>query len=148
MAIHRGEESIAIAASVEQCFDAAVDYESVAGWQTAAKQVVVHERYPNGLGKIVEWSVDLKLRVVRYTLEYSYERPLRSSWDFVDGDVAKHIDGAYTFSERDGATLATYRLGIDPGLPVPGLVVRRAGTELMRRSLEDLKAEVERRASA
>jgi hypothetical protein len=145
MGVHRGEESIEIAAPVERCFETAVDYDTVSGWQTAAKEVVVHDRHPNGLGRTVEWSVDLKLRVVRYTLEYSYDPPRLSSWDFVSGDVAKHIDGAYLFEPSDGGTLATYRLGIDPGLPVPGMVVRRLGGELMRHSLRDLKAEAERR---
>jgi Polyketide cyclase / dehydrase and lipid transport len=148
MGVHRGEESIEIDAPMQQCFDAVVDYESVSEWQTAAKEVVVRDRYPDGLAKTVEWHVDLKLRVVRYTLEYSYDSPVLATWDFVDGDVAKHIDGAYEFAARNGATLATYRLGIDPGLPLPGAVVKRVGRELMKRSLADLKAEVERRARA
>jgi hypothetical protein len=146
--VHRGEQSIEIAASPQECFDAVVDYESVARWQSAANEVIVHDRYPDGLGRTVEWVVDLKLRVVRYTLEYRYEPGHRAWWEFVDGDVAKDIEGEYLIEPADGGSIVTYRLGIDPGVPLPGLIVRRVGNELMRRSVRDLKAEVERRASS
>jgi hypothetical protein len=43
-------------------------------------------------------------------------------------------------------TRATYRLGIDPGVPLPGLVARRLTSGVMGRSVRDLRDEVERRA--
>ncbi len=146
MGIHRAEETIEIAAPLEACFNAVVDYETIPRWQSAAREVIVHDRHPDGLGKTVEWVVDLKLRLVRYTLEYQYEHPRRAWWSFIDGDVAKDIEGEYVFEERNGGTRATYRLGIDPGIPVPAIIAGRVGRELMRRSNADLKVEVERRA--
>jgi hypothetical protein len=63
-----------------------------------------------------------------------------------EGDVAA-VEGEYLLEpEGQDATLATYRLGIDPGIPVPGLVARRLTKGVMRRSVTDLRDEVERRA--
>ncbi len=141
-----GEHSIAIAAPPEACFDAITDYETFSDWQDAVLATEVLERYGDGLGKLVEVRVDARFRHVRYRLNYHYERPARIWWDFIEGDGVRAIEGEYRF-EPDGArTLATYRLGIDPGVPVPGLIARRLNNGVMRRSVEDLKREAERRA--
>lgn len=146
MGIHRAEQQIEVAADPEACFAAITDYETFAEWQDAVVRTRVHERYPDGLGKLVEVSADAKFREVTYRLHYHYERPTRIWWDFVAGDGVEHIDGEYLFEPRGAGTLATYRLGIDPGVPVPGLVARRLNQSVMKRSVQDLRAEVERRA--
>jgi len=64
-----------------------------------------------------------------------------------EGDVAA-VDGEFVLEpEGEDATQATYRLGIDPGVPVPGLLARQLTKGVMRRSVTDLRDEVERRAS-
>ena len=77
-------------------------------------------------------------------LDYSYERPRRVWWEFVEADGIEQIDGEYRFEASDGGTLATYRVGIDPGVPVPGLIARKLNRGVMRRSVEELKVEAER----
>jgi hypothetical protein len=71
-------------------------------------------------------------------------------WEFVEGDGVEHIDGEFTFEPTDSGerTNATYRLGIDAGVPIPGLVARRLTAGVMGRSVSDLNDEVERRRSA
>ena len=106
------------------------------------------DRHADGLGRDVRVRVDAKLRHFTYTLRYSYERPGRIAWDYVDGDV-EHVEGEFRLEAAGGGerTRATYALGIDPGFPAPALVVRRLNGAVMKRSVEDLKREVERRAS-
>jgi Polyketide cyclase / dehydrase and lipid transport len=144
MGISWGEQSVRIAAPPDECFDAIVDYESFPEWQDAVISAAVLERYPDGLGKLVEVHVDAKFRRVRYRLLYRYERPSRVWWDFVEGDGVEDVDGEYTFEPSDGGTLATYRLGIDPGVPIPGLIARRLNSGVLRRSVEDLRRRVEK----
>ena len=71
----------------------------------------------------------------------------RLAWD-LEGSGIDHIEGGYRFEPiEDGArTIATYALGIDPGVRVPGLLARRLNSELMKRSVGELADEVERRA--
>jgi carbon monoxide dehydrogenase subunit G len=147
MGIHRAEQTIEIAASPEDCFGVITDYETFPDWQEAVIRVEVLERYGDGLGKIVEVTADAKFREVTYRLHYHYERPARISWDFVSGHGVEHIEGEYLLEPDDGGTLATYRLGIDPGVPVPALLARRLNRSVMKRSVEDLRDEVARRAA-
>ena len=41
----------------------------------------------------------------------------------------------------------TYRLGIDAGIPIPGLIARKLNGQVLKRAAEDLKREAERRAA-
>ena len=143
MGVNWAEQSIEIEAPPEACFDAITDYESFPEWQDAVLATEVLERYPDGLGKVVELHVDAKVREIRYMLRYHYDRPRRVWWDFIEADGVEHIEGEYLFEPRDGATLATYRLGIDAGVPVPGMLARRLNKGVMRRSVEDLKRRAE-----
>lgn len=146
MGIHRATRSLEIPASPEACFEAIVDYETFPEWQNAVKRIEVISRNDEGLGEIVEVRVDAKLREVRYRLHYHYERPRRVWWEFVEGDGVEHIEGEFRFEPSGDGTLASYTLGIDPGLPVPGLIVRKVNEQVMKRSVKDLSDEVARRA--
>ena len=145
MGVHSAEQQIDIAAPPEACFDAITDYETFTEWQEAVLAVDVQDRYPDGLGRTVELEVDAKVRKVQYRLRYHYDRPGRIWWDFLDGRGIEHIEGEYLFEPNGEGTLVTYRVGIDPGIKVPGLLARRLNKGVMRGSVEELKAEVERR---
>jgi hypothetical protein len=147
MGINRAEQSLDIDASPDACFEAIVDFETYPEWQAAVISTEVLDRYDDGLGRQVQLRVDAKFREVVYTLHYHYERPGRLWWDFVGGDGVSYIDGEYVFEPlADGErTRATYRLGVDPGVPVPGFIARKLNEGVMHRSIKDTKAEVERR---
>jgi Polyketide cyclase / dehydrase and lipid transport len=147
MGITRAEQRLEIPASREACFDAIVDFETYPEWQDAVVRAEVVESYDDGLGKVVELCVDAKVREVTYRLLYHYEPPGKLWWDFVEGHGVSYIDGEYLFEARDGATLATYRLGIDPGVPVPGFIAKRLNEGVMARAVRDLRDEVVRRAT-
>ena len=147
MGIHRAEQSIEIAAPPEACFEAIVDYKTFPIWQGAVRSAEVLSRDDDGRGELVAFRVDAKLREVGYTLRYSYEAPRRVSWDFVEGDGVEHVEGEYRFEPAGAGTTATYVLGIDPGMPVPGFVVDRVNRQVMWRSVRELRDEVEARVS-
>ena len=147
MGIHRATHSLEIDASPEACFETVTDYESFPSWQQAVKHIEVLSRNQEGLGELVEVHIDVKVREVSYRLRYQYERPHRVWWDFVSGDGVEHVDGEFRFEQNGGSTLATYELGIDPGVPLPGFVARKVNEQVMRRSVQDLADEVARRAA-
>ena len=137
------ERQIEIAAAPSACFAAITDYQSFPDWQRAVKDVEVLSRDRAGRGKEVAFEIDVKLRTVRYTLDYAYEEPHHVSWSYVEGDP-KDVDGELVLETKgDGATLATYSLRIDPGLWLPGPVVKLLNEQVMQGALEDLKARVE-----
>jgi carbon monoxide dehydrogenase subunit G len=144
--LHTAEQSESIAAPPQACFDALCDYESFTEWQQAVESVEVLERDSDGRGSVVRFEIDAMVRRVSYTLNYHYDEPARIWWDMAEGDVAG-VEGEFMLElDGEGGTVATYRLGIDPGIPVPGLLARRLTKGVMRRSVSDLRDEVERRA--
>lgn len=144
----RAERSAQVAAPAALCFETIVDYETFPEWQRAVQRVEVLERDGDGRGRVVEFHVDLGIRKLRYRLEYHYDPPHRVWWDFLEGDFAKDIGGEFRLEPANGATLATYAVTVEPAVPVPGFIARRLEREMMKRSVEDLRREAERRARA
>lgn len=143
------EHTVEIEAPIETCFEAIVDYESFPEWQRAVVDIEVLDRHKDGLGKKVNLVVDAKVRKVDYTLDYRYRRPTLIEWDFVEGNGINDADGTYSFEDLgDGRTRATYKFGLEVGIPLPGPVARRAHKQTLKGSVEDLKKEAERRALA
>jgi len=135
--------SLVIEAEPTVCFDEITDYETFPEWQAAVKEVDVVSRDSAGRGRDVRFVIDAKVRVVSYTLRYSYEHPHLVMWDYLDGDV-RSVDGEFLFEDQgDGTTLATYSLDIDPGVWLPGPVKKMLTEQVMKRSVEDLKRRVE-----
>jgi hypothetical protein len=135
--------SLLIEAEPAVCFDEITDYETFPEWQAAVKEVDVLSVDSAGLGRDVRFVIDARVRVVSYTLRYSYEQPQLVTWDYLEGDV-KSVDGSFSFEgQGDGTTLATYSLDIDPGVWLPGRVKKMLTEQVMKRSVEDLKRRVE-----
>jgi uncharacterized protein YndB with AHSA1/START domain len=148
MGLNWAEHTVEIDAPIETCFEAIVDYESFPEWQRAVVDTDVLDRHTDGLGKRVNLVVDAKVRKVDYTLDYRYQRPALIEWDFVEGNGINDADGSYTFEDLGGGrTRATYKFGLEVGIPLPGPVARRAHKQTLKGSVEDLKTEAERRAA-
>lgn len=148
MGLQWAENTIEIAASPDEVFDAITDYETFPEWQSAVIGTEVTERERRSkLGEIVKFEVDGKVRKVRYSLRYRYDRPEKITWDFLEGEGINQMDGGYTLKETGTGTSATYKVGIDV-TGVPGPLLKRAHRSTVKRANEDLKAEAERRAGA
>lgn len=148
MGMSWAEHSVEIEAPIEVAFDAIVDYESFGGWQNAVDRVEVIDRTAEGVGRTVRLFVDAKIRKIDYVLRYSYARPTRIEWDFVEGNGIGDADGHYLFEDLGDRTRATYKFGLEVNLPLPGPVARRAHKSTLKGSVEDLKREAERRAGS
>ena len=143
MGARTAERQIQVLASPGDCFDALTDFESYPDWQEAVKECAVRSRDSSGRGRRVSFVIDAKVKSVAYTLDYSYEEPHLITWDYVEGDV-NEIGGEYVLEDLgDGTTLATYTLRIDPGVWIPGPLAKVLNDQVMRRSVDDLKARVE-----
>jgi uncharacterized protein YndB with AHSA1/START domain len=149
MGLNWAEHTVEIDAPIETCFAAIIDYETFPSWQGAVVDTEVLDWDSKGRGKRVRLFVDAKVRKVDYTLDYSYDQPERIEWDFVEGNGINAADGHYLFEDLGGdRTRATYKLGLEVGIPLPGPVARRAHKTTLKGSVEDLKKEAERRAAS
>lgn len=139
------EVSLQIAASPADCFAAIIEFERYPEWFSAVSSARVLERDKAGVGRVVEFTADMRIRTVRYVLEYAYKRPTELTWRSVDGDL-ESVQGRYTFRKLGPElTEATCRQEIQLGFWVPGPLRKIAERTALRQSVGELKTEVERR---
>ena len=139
------EVAVEIAATPAECFATILDFERYPEWSSAVQEARVVERDRAGVGRVIEFHIDMKVRSVRYVLEYSYKKSSELLWHSVDGDV-ESIEGRYHFRKLGPAhTEATCRQEIKLGFWVPGPLKKLAERTALRQSVDEFKAEVERR---
>jgi ribosome-associated toxin RatA of RatAB toxin-antitoxin module len=138
-------ERIRIEASSDRCFDVAIDFESYPEWVRDVKEARIIERDAEGRGERVEYRAAALGRSVRYVLGYDYSNaPSSFSWELVEGDMLRRLDGSYRFEpEGDASTRVHYELSVDLAVPLPGLLKRRAAGLIMGSALKELKKQVE-----
>lgn len=145
---HQQIFSTPIDAPVALCYDAIADFEAYPQWSSPVSKITVIDRHPDGRARRVEFEVDMKLRTVRYVLEYTWHPPNRLTWKMAEGDLAD-IEGSYVF-EADGAnrTTATCSQAISLGFWVPSLILKPIEQTALKQSVLEFKAEAERLAAA
>jgi ribosome-associated toxin RatA of RatAB toxin-antitoxin module len=109
-----------VAASVAQCFATITDFDKYPQWFSAIEHTQVLSRWPDGLAKRVEYRIDMKLKSIRYVLQYAYDKPTRLDWKSVDGDI-EAIAGSYVFEKlATKRSRVTCRQAVSFGFWVPG----------------------------
>ncbi len=132
-----------IAAPVAVCFEVITTFERYPEWFDEIAEATVLERYPDGLGKIVEFAMDFFLKRIRYVLEYRYQKPRRLEWHSVDGDI-ESIEGSYDLEPVDKThTRATCRQAVKVGFWVPGSIKKTVEQSALRQSVLAFKAAAE-----
>lgn len=135
-------------ASIEDCCAVLLDFERYPQWSGPTTGARILERDAEGRARQVEMTLDMKIRNVRYVLEYTYDLPQGARWRLVEGDVAG-IEGSYTFEPIDDAhTRATCRQAVDLGFWVPGPLRRLIERQALRDSVLEFRGEAERRSRA
>jgi uncharacterized membrane protein len=138
-------ERIRVDAAADRCFDVAIDFESYPEWARDVREAKVLETDAEGRGTKVEYRAAALGRSVRYVLAYDYaEAPNAFSWELVEGDMLRRLDGTYRFEpEGPSSTRVHYDLAVDLSMPLPGLLKRRAAGLIMGSALKELKKQVE-----
>jgi len=149
MALDAAQEvTVEIAATPAECFAAVLDFERYPEWSSAVASARVRERAKDGGGRVVEFTIDMRIRTVRYVLEYAAKPPTELTWHSVEGDI-ESIEGRYRFRKLGpGLTEATCRQEIQLGFWLPGPLRKLAERTALQQSVSEFKTEVERRLAA
>lgn len=136
-------ESAIVSGTAAACRDAVADFESYPEWQSAVRRVTVRSRAADGRGMLVDFEIDLKVKTVRYSLNYEFVSDELVRWTYAGGDI-ENVTGSYVFESRsDTEVEAIYELDLDLGFYVPGIVKKKVQQESMKRSVVELKERVE-----
>ena len=134
------EVTVEIEVPQAECFAAILDFERYPEWSTAVTKAKILERDKAGIGRIVEFYLDAKVKQLRYVLEYAHKKPSQLTWHSVDGDI-EAVEGAYKFRKLDAdRTEATCRQEITLGFWLPGPLRRLAERTALAQSVNEFKA--------
>jgi carbon monoxide dehydrogenase subunit G len=140
------EGSIAIEAPAADVMDVITDYESYPEWADV-KSAAVLQRGEGGLATEVAFEVEVPLfGRAAYVLAYRYA-PGDAGLSWVTKEArgaVSNIAGEYLLDEVDGVTTVTYRLNVELGVLLPGIVRTQGSARVIENALERLKARVER----
>jgi uncharacterized membrane protein len=138
------EVTVEIDAPQAECFAAILDFEHYPDWSTAVTRSRIVERDADGIGRVVEFFIDARVKTIRYVLQYRYKKPGQLTWKSIDGDI-ESVEGAYRFRKLGpDRTEATCRQEITLGFWLPGPLRRLAERTALAQSVNEFKAHAER----
>jgi hypothetical protein len=139
----KSSQSIQITAAPAQVMAAIADFANYPRWAPSFTRVEVLETGPDGRARRVAFRLDTGVVNDDYELAYTWNGDESVQWHLVRGEVMKSQDGEYTLQARDGGTFVTYSLSVDLGVPLLGMLKRKAERLVMDTALRELKRYVE-----
>ena len=139
------EKEMVVQRGVADVFTVVSDFLAYPKWVTGLQKVEVVESDAEGRPCVVEFTAGAMGLSISYTLAYTMEPPGLLSWRSVAGGV-KSIVGQYRLTPMEGgSTKVLYRLDVDTGFKMPGLLRRTATKLVIGAALPDLKRYLESR---
>ena len=140
----QASRSVTINVPLEKLFEVITDYEKYPEFLPEVKKVKVE----GGQGSIKEvtYQVDIKAKVISYTLKHTAERPSKLSWTMVKGEMMKGNDGAWTLKPgpQAGTTEATYTIDLKLSSLVPSFIEKALAEQSLPGLLANFKARAEK----
>ena len=137
----KAERSIVIHAPPEKVFAVITDYEKYPEFLPEVKKVKVE--FGAGNVKEVSYTVDIKAKVITYTLKHTARPPDELAWTMVRGEMMKGNDGAWTLKAVPEGTEATYKIDLKLGALVPSMVERMLAEQSLPGLLANFKKRIE-----
>ncbi len=138
--------SIVISAPPERVMDVISDFSAYPEWAQGVHVAEVRETFPDGRAKDVYFEIEASPIKDAYTLTYDWHDNASVDWRLAEsGKMLKKLDGSYTLDERGtSATEVTYKLAVELGIPMIGMLKRKAEKVIVDTALRGLKDRVER----
>ena len=141
MAIKESRE-IVIEAGPEEILDVIADFEAMTEWSSVHQSVEILETGDDGRPSQVKMKVKTAgitdEQVVAYTWSDS-----AVSWTLVSSAQQKSQDGKYILVPKgNNETLVKFEIAVDPNVPLPGFVLKRAVKGTIDTATEALRKQV------
>lgn len=132
-----------VKAGVDTCFNTIVDFERYPEWFSAISTATVLASDPSAGTWTIEYTLNMFVKTISYTLAYNSTRPNRLLWHSVAGDI-RTVEGNYELVELEpGLTEATCTQSVHIGFWVPGPLKRGFEKTALVDSVREFKAAAE-----
>jgi ribosome-associated toxin RatA of RatAB toxin-antitoxin module len=140
----QASRSVTVNVTPEKLFDIIADYEKYPEFLPEVKKVKVDAG--QGSIKEVTYTVDIKAKVINYTLKHTAERPAKLSWTMIKGEMMKGNDGSWVLKPgaQPGTTDATYNIDLKLSALVPGFIEKALAEQSLPGLLANFKARAEK----
>lgn len=124
MAINETRD-IVIEASPEEILDVIADFESLPEWSEPHQSSEVLERGEDGRPSKVKMKVKAAGITDEQVVAYSWGEN-KVSWTLVSSGQQRSQDASYTLIPEGDKTKVKFEISVDPVVPLPGFVLKRA----------------------
>lgn len=135
--------NITIDAEPAEVMAVIADFPSYPQWANGIKSAEVVKKGPGGRPAQVRFRLETGPVKDDYVLAYRWNGDEEVTWELVEARAQKSQNGSYTLTASGEGTEVTYRLAVDPGIPLPGLLRRQAEKRVIDTALKGLKKRVE-----
>lgn len=113
-------------------------------WSGPHKSVVVESTHPDGRPHRVRMTVSILGIHDEQVVDYSWNGDESMSWSLIESHQQHQQDGEYVLTPTDSGTRVDFTLTIDPKIPLPGFMVRKAEKMAMETADKGLTKFVEK----
>ncbi|ORM03945.1 SRPBCC family protein [Prescottella equi] len=95
-------------------------------WSSAHKKVIVESTHADGRPCRVRMTVSIMGINDEQVVDYSWDGDTGMSWTLVESTQQNSQDGSYTLTPKGDGTLVKFALTVDPRIPLPGFLLKKA----------------------
>jgi len=140
MAVNESREVI-IEASPKEILDVVADVEAMPEWSSIHQSAEVLERGADGRPRRAKMKVKTSGVTEEVVLAYNW-RDDGVAWTQESGKASRRQEGGYTLTPQGDKTRTKFDLEVDPLVPLPGFVIKRAIKGAMELNTDGLRKRV------
>ncbi|MBT2267290.1 SRPBCC family protein [Rhodococcus erythropolis] len=95
-------------------------------WSSAHKKITIESTHDDGRPHRVRMAVSVLGINDEQVVDYTFEGDEKVTWTLVESGQQNQQDGSYVLTPTDSGTKVTFELTIDPKIPLPGFLVKKA----------------------
>ena len=140
MAVKESRE-VVIEASPQEILGVVADVEAMPEWSSIHQSAEVLERDAEGRPRRAKMKVKTSGVTEEVVLAYTW-RDDGVTWTQESGKASRNQEGGYTLTPQGDKTNAKFDLALDPLVPLPGFVMKRAIKGIMELNTDGLRKRV------
>lgn len=120
------------------------DFPAYPDWATGVRSAEVLDAGPDGRPLRVRFTLDAGLIKDSYVLSYAWDGDSGVSWELAEaGTMVTEMSGAYLLADDGSGTRVSYELAVGTGMPMIGMLKRKAEKTIIDTALRGLKRRTE-----
>ncbi len=140
MAVSDSRE-VVIEASPDEILDVIADVESTPSWSSQYQSAEVLDTHDDGRPRQVKMKVKAAGLTDEQVVEYTWAGET-VSWTLVSAGQLKSQDAIYTLTPEGDKTRVRFEITVDPAVPIPGFILKRAMKGAMETATDGLRKQV------